>query len=179
MVEDFGIGLFGGFGYRFKTYASLRGMDRTSGIIFSPDNGNLAVPNYYKDYLEEYTSSFKYNADQAWASQNVQDNDQYLSRWNYIEKASTTSEDTATAALTDAQAVLQDGKAVKVLSADFLNSPGSNIQPRSLYGVDWDLGDILPVKFADISLSAEVMIVWVSLDDRGTERITGKTQVGE
>lgn len=179
VVEDESIGLLGGFGYRFRTYPDRRGRDRTTDIIYSVENGNLAAPVYYEDYLEEHTSVFKYNASQAWASQNVQSADQYLSRWNYIEKAETTSRDTAAAALNEAYATLREGAAQKVLNADFLNSPGSAIQPRSLYGVDWDLGDLLPCVFAGKSINAEVAIVYVSVNDQGQEKITGKTQVGE
>lgn len=178
VIEDESIGLPGGFGYRFRTFADRRGKDRTNGLIFSADNGNLGAPTYYEDYLDEITSMFEYNSGQTWASKSAQSNDRYLSRWNYIEKAETTSEDNDVVALGDVYTGLNEGKAQIVFSADFLNSPGSLIQPRSLYGVDWDLGDLLPVKYAGKTINAEVAIVYVSLNDQGQENITGKTQVG-
>lgn len=178
VIEDDSAGLHGGFGYRFRTYPDMRGKDRTNGIIYSTENGNLQSPVYYEDGIDEYTSSFFYNASAAWGSVNVQNNNQYQSRWNYIESAQTTSETEATGAITNAQSDLRDKSAKKVLNADFLNSPGSPTQPRALYGVDWDLGDILPVKFAGQVLSAGVAIVYVGLNENGKESITGKTSVG-
>lgn len=178
VIEDDSIGLQGGFGYRFRTYPDRRGRDRTNQTIFSVENGNLAVPVYYEDYLDEFTSVFEYNSSQSWGSQSAQSADQYLSRWNYIEKAETIAEDSSTIALSEAYTVLQEGAAQKVFNADFMNSPGSNILPRSLYGVDWDLGDLLPVVFAGKALNCEVAIVYVSVDENGKENITGKTQVG-
>lgn len=178
VIEDESIGLSGGFGYRFRTYPDRRGRDRTGGTVFSVENGNLAVPTYYEDYLDQITSVFEYNSSQSWASQNVQSADQYLSRWNYIEKAETNSDDSSASALSDAQTTLQEGAAVKMLNADFMNSPGSPILPRALYGIDWDLGDLLPVVFAGKSLNCEVAIINVAVNDQGKETITGKTQVG-
>lgn len=178
VVEDNSIGLSGGFGYRFRTYPTLRGMDRTAGIQFSVENGNMDQPVYSEDYLDEWTSVFKYNNDQAWASQNAQSSEKNLSRWNYIEKAETTSDDSAAVALNDVYATLRDGAAKISLNANFLNTPGSNNNPRSLYGVDWDLGDLLPCKFADRVINAEVAIVYVAVNDQGQETITGQTTVG-
>lgn len=178
VVEDDSLGLNGGFGYRFKTYPSLRGRDRTTGLVFSTENENIKAPVYYEDYLDEYTSVFNYNASQTWGNQNVQSTEQYLSRWNYIEKAQTNSDDSSAVALNDAYATLQDGAYKRVLNCDFINSPGSQSLPRSLYGLEWDLGDLLPVIFAEKFINCEVAIVYVSLDDHGNETITGKTQVG-
>lgn len=167
-----------GFGYRFRTYPILRGRDRTGQLTFSVENGNIAAPVYYEDYLDEITSVFIYNDSQTWASQNEQSNDQYLSRWNYIEDAQTTSEATAAGALTNVRSVLRDKKAKKVFNADFLNSPGDRNHPRSLYGVDWDMGDLLTVKFGNMVMQSEVAIVYVALDENGQETITGKSTVG-
>jgi hypothetical protein len=178
VIEDEAAGIGNGFGYRFRTYPTLRGSDRTNKIVFSTENGNLERPTYYEDRIDEATSSFVYNNSQTWASQNTQSNDQYLSRWNYIEIGQTTSEADSAAALTQARSSLRDKVAKKVFSADFLNSPGSTTQPRSLYGVDWDMGDLLPAKFAGQIFNAEVAIVYVGVNDEGEESITGKTSVG-
>lgn len=178
VIEDEAAGIGNGFGYRFRTYPTLRGSDRTNKIVFSTENGNLQRPTYYEDRIDEATSSFVYNNSQPWASQQVRSNDEYQSRWNYIETVQTTSETDTDATLTQARSALRDKAAKKVFSADFLNSPGSKTQPRSLYGVDWDMGDLLPAKFADQVFNAEVVIVYVGVNDNGEESITGKTSVG-
>lgn len=178
VIEDDGIGLQNGFGYRFRTYANLRGLDRTSGMQFSTENGNLSAPTYYEDYLDEITSVFEYNAQQTWLSANAQSADQYLSRWNYIEDARAVTDVAAASALTDIYGELKDKGVKKIFNASFLNSPGSDSQPRSLYGVDWDMGDLLPVKFAGQVFNVEVVIAYVALNDQGVENILGKSTVG-
>jgi hypothetical protein len=47
-----------------------------------------------------------------------------------------------------------------------------------LYGVDWDLGDLLPVKFAGKTFNVEVKVVYVSVDKDGKETITGRSTIG-
>lgn len=167
-----GPGKPGGFGYVFRTYTDLRGIDRTAGIIFSVENGNLSLPDYSEDYLDESTlatvgdSFFVLNK-----------NEYYLSRWNAIEQYQSSSNDYSVDQA-KAQQMLADGAAKKIFSATFLNTPGSSSQPRSLYGVDWDLGDLLPCQYAGISLNAEVAIVYVALNDKGEETLTGSNLVG-
>lgn len=175
VIEDDAAGIGNGFGYRFRTYPELRGADRTNKIAFSTENGNLQSPVYYEDGIDEETSIFVYNSLQ---SQSAQNNNQYQSRWNYIESALTTQETNTAAMLTVANSELRNKTAKKVLNADFLNSPGSASQPRSLYGVDWDMGDLLPIKFGEQVINAEVAIVYVGVNENGEESITGKTSVG-
>lgn len=175
VIEDESL-VSGGFGYRFRTYPVLRGRDRTTGIIFSPENGNLIAPVYFEDYQDEITGVYLYKEGVLLAS--AQSDNQYLSRWHFIKQDGTTSQDTAAAALNDAYTDLKQGAVKKVMNATFLSSPGSPEQPRSLYGLDWDLGDLLPVKFAGKAMNVEVAIVYVSVNDRGEEKITGKSQVG-
>lgn len=175
VVEDDSL-VQNGFGYRFRTFPGLRGHDRTDGIIFSPENGNLIDPVYFEDYQDQITGVYLYNQGVLIAS--VQSDDQYLSRWHFIKQDKTTSQLTTAAALSDAYADLKQGAAKKVMNATFLSSPGGPNQPRSLYGLDWDLGDLLPVKFAGKAMNVEVAIIYVSVNDQGVEKITAKSQVG-
>lgn len=166
-----GPGLPGGFGYIFRTYAGLRGMDRTKGMIFSVENGNLKEPSYSEDYLEEITTVKVGNIAA------ISSPDRFLSRWNDIKSYQGASSDTATDT-SRAYQTLQERGAVKSLAATFLNTPGGNGQPRSLYGVDWDLGDLLPVQYAGKNMTAEVSIVYLAVDDQGRETVTGSNIVG-
>lgn len=178
VIEDDSLAIVsGGFGYRFRTYPELRGQDRTTGIIFSPENGNLISPVYFEDYQDEITAVSLYNQGVPLAA--VQSDNQYLSRWHFIKQDKTTSQDTAAGAQSEAYADLKKGAVKKTMKASFLSSPGSPEQPRSLYGLDWDLGDLLPVNFAGKSMNAEVAIVYVSVNDQGEEKITGRSQIGE
>jgi len=49
--------------------------------------------------------------------------------------------------------------------------------PESLYGIQWDLGDLLPVWYADKWFAVEVEVVYVAMDENGAENITGRTEV--
>lgn len=178
VVEDVSLSPGGnGFGYRFRTFPDLRGKDRTAQIIFSPENGNFISPVFYEDFQDEITAVSEYNSSGLSAS--VTSDDQYLSRWNFIQKTIQTAETDPNAALADAYAELKKGNTLHNINGSFFNSPGSDIQPRSLYGIDWDLGDLLRVKFAGKSMDTEVAIVYVSMDSDGKEKITGKSQIGQ
>jgi hypothetical protein len=167
-----GPGLSGGFGYVFRTYADLRGTDRTSGLVFSVENGNLEGPDYSEDYLDEITT-IQIGAGVTLSN----DSEKFLSRWNTISSYQSPSTDAA-ADLSRANQALHDGSALKSLAATFLNTPGSPSQPRSLYGVDWDLGDLLPVQYAGKAMTADVSIVYIAIDENGKENITGSNIVG-
>lgn len=171
-----GPGLSGGFGYIFRTYADLRGIDRRQGLVFSAENGNLQAPAYYEDYLDEVTSAFVANSVPATAS--VDHPDVYLSRWNRIVEYNGTYETDTNAMAATANQMVTDGEAQRMFNGTFLNTPGSPTQPRSLYGIDWDMGDLLPCQFAEKNFNAEVVIVYVSVNDKGQENVTGASTVG-
>lgn len=176
VIEDDSL-VSGGFGYRFRTYPSLRGADRTTGIVFSPENGNLVAPVYYEDYGEQITGVYLYN--QSGLLTSAQSDDRYLSRWNFVKMDKNTDKTNAASALNDAYATLKKNGVDKQMNTTFLNSPGSQEQPRSLYGLDWDLGDLLRVQYVDKVMDVEVAIVYISTNELGEEKVTGKTIVGE
>lgn len=169
----------GGFGYVFKTYASLRGNDRTgSGLIFSSSNGNIRKPTYYEDYLDEITIvGAIYSAGPADCRFNVNLADVGLSRWNQISKTVFVGNAlNLNRQLLDEQA---KNRAQRVFSADFLNTPGGPNQPRSLYGVDWDLGDLVRAEFADKAFDCEIKIVYVAVDENGKENVIGSSEISQ
>lgn len=160
-----------GFNYIFRTYADLRGVDRTQGVVFSMENGNLKDPEYYQDFLDQVTVA------QVGATQ-VSSPDTTLSRWNSIMNYKSSSSSDATVDTSAANRMLfEQGKDIS-FGAYILNTPGSPTQPRSLYGVDWDFGDLLPIQYAGVNMEAEVEIVWVSVDENGAENIVGSNRVG-
>lgn len=172
-----GPGLASGFGYIFRTYADTRGLDRTKGTVYSIENGNIKAPAYIEDYLDESTEARVYNQSSA-TGVTVDSPDVNLSRWNKIQQFQGASGADTAAMTSDANRILDENGARMSMSASFVNSPGGRLQPRSLYGIDWDLGDLLPVSFAGKNITCEVMIVHVSVDDQGTENIVGNTEVG-
>lgn len=162
-------GIENGFGFQFRTYAGGRGTDRSEGsLIFSTENGNIKDPVYYEDRLDEYNQIAVLTSPGGSASST----DRLLSRWNlcYMKQ----NGDQATA-----DRLLHENRADIAMNCTFLNTPGSDLQPRSLYGVDWDLGDILPVHFVGKRMNVEVVIVHVSINDEGSENVIGQTEVNE
>ena len=167
----------GGFGYIFRTFAGLRGSNRTKGTVFSIDNGNMRSPSYFEDHLDSVTMATVLSQVSANLDGSAQHPDRYLSRWNDIRVSQQSGESSTNINDARANQMLQDGKSEKSLNVTFLDSPGSSVQPRSLYGVDWDLGDLLPVHYADLVFTSEVKVVYVSVDDGGKENIVGMSQL--
>lgn len=168
-------------GWEFQTFAGLRGVDRTGQIEFSPENENIRAPAYSISHLDEVNSVIV-RGNGSGKSQlvtSVEDSARLLSsRWNRSEKVLSASSETTVAALQDAgRAELRNGKPEEELFVTFLNSPGSQTVPRSLYGVDWDLGDLVKINYAGKQLEAEIKIVYVSVDEQGKEDITGRNEI--
>lgn len=167
-----GPGKANGFGYVFRTSADLWGVDRSNSMVFSTQNGNLRIPTYYEDYLDQVTSVTVNNT-------TVQAQARFLSRWNNIGKYVSSSSSVVAENTAQANKELAENAKRFSLGASFISTPGSPDQPRSLYGVDWDLGDLLKVHYAEKYYAAEVEIVWVGVNDKGEEKITGYNKVGE
>jgi hypothetical protein len=168
-------------GWEFQTFADLRGTDRTTSREFSPENENIKSPAYSVSHLDEVNSVFVRGNGQG-ANQivtNVEDSVRVASsRWNRFEKVISASSESSTTALQNAgKAELNKGKPSQDLLVTLLNTPGSRNVPRSLYGVDWDLGDRLPISYAGLQFEAEVNIVYVSVDQDGKEEITGRNEI--
>lgn len=165
----------GGFGYIFRTYADLRGTDRTNDVEFSVENGNLSAPSYFEDHLDSETHATVLSQTSSALNGDVSSADRYLSRWNDIRVSQQSAEGSAALNTAKANQMLQQGRAEKALNVTFVDSPGSSRQPRSLYGVDWDLGDLLPVRYAGKIFNVEVAAVHISINENGEENIVGKS----
>jgi len=165
-------------GYEFRTFADLRGTDRTDGIEFSVENGNLKAPTYIESHFDEVNAVFVkgQGMDSGRAVLEVENLSLIKkSRWNRCEGVrSATYESDASGLQGEADVALGEGRPIFNLDAVFLNSPGSKNTPRSLYGIDWDMGDLLPASYAGKQFEIEVVNVYVSVDDKGNENITGR-----
>jgi hypothetical protein len=186
-VEPFSVtGLSTAFGstlgWQFRTYADLYGQDRTGGIEFSEENENIEKPSYSISHLDEVNTVYVTNGQGSAVPQfaMVQDADRAAqSRWNRVENMISASSTVAgTTSLQDAgYAEIHNKRPVEEFPVTFLNTTGSNSTPQSLYGIDWDLGDLLRVNFAGKQFSVEVNVVYVSVDENGVETITGRNEV--
>lgn len=170
-------------GYQFRTFADRRGSDRTDGVVFSVENGNLQAPTYIESHFDEVNAVYIRGKGEGTLQSTYELENLNLiseSRWNRCEviRNASFTEDNDTM-IAEANAALGEGRPIVDIDCTFLNSPGSENTPRSLYGVDWDLGDILTVDYADKQFEVEIFNVYVSVNQFGQENITGRTeQVG-
>lgn len=168
-------------GWEFRTYTNLRGQDRRTALEFSAENENLQAPDYWEDHLDEVTAVYVTGngrgANQIITS--VTDANRLASsRWNRVEKVISASNENSTTALqTAGKGELWNRRPQERLQAVILNSPGSRTTPRSLYGVDWDLGDLVRATYAGKSFDMEIKLVYVSVDENGKETITGRNEI--
>jgi hypothetical protein len=167
-------------GFRFETFAGLRGMDRTSGVVFSKGNNNLKEPLYSKSHLDEATSAivkgYGRGDSRPWSvvdAENIT-----ASRWNRVEVFVDASTEPDQSNLVDyAYEPLNKYRAKELLNCTFLNVPGGAGVPRCLYGVDWDLGDLVPVEYAGVRRNVEISIVYVAVDENGQETVTARNDI--
>jgi hypothetical protein len=169
-------------GFQFMTFADLRGTDRTlSALVFSVENGNLSDPHYTMSHMEEENAAivkgFGRGDSRAWDEVLVTDRIGE-SRWNRCEVVVDASTEPDQDRLADyAYPPLHKNAPKEELDATILNTPGGENAPRSLYGVDWDMGDLLPVAYAGKTFHVEVSIVYVAVDEAGAETITGRNTI--
>ena len=169
-------------GFEFVTFANLRGQDRTSNaLVFSPENNNLEAATYTKNYMGEENSMIVKGFGRGDSKPHATITDTQragASRWNLCEGFVDASTEPDQAYLENyAYPSLYAGQPNEEIGAVFLNAPGSPDTPRSLYGIDWDLGDLLPVEFAGKRFDVEVDIVYVAIDESGKETISGRNDI--
>jgi hypothetical protein len=168
-------------GFQFETFSDLRGTDRTTDLEFSVENSNLRGPYYVRDHNNEINAVVVkgFGRGESRIHTSIEDAERVnSSRWNRCEGFVDASQEPDETILEDiGYAALYDGVPVEDISAVFLDTPGSRHAPRSLYGVDWDLGDLLAVSYAGQRFDAEVAVVYVAIDENGIETVTGRNVV--
>lgn len=166
----------------FKTWANLRGVDRTvtagiAPVVFSKESGNLANPLLRWDYTEE--RNMMYGGGQGQGIDRLIDpeNDQVrhnLSVWNYMEGFKDAREETtllgiATRALEEMQRKLPFVE----FTGDLLDTA------RFRFGVDWFYGDKVTVRYKGFSFDGIVSSFRVAVDSADVETITASVEIKE
>lgn len=164
------------FGWTFRTFAGVRGVDRTNGVEFSVENENLKTPQYRVAYQDEVNAVFVKNTT---STSEVLDSTRISSsRWNRRESIKFVNSDSSGLSFTAAgNQELGANVPLKELTAIFMSTPGDKNTPRSLYGIDWDFGDRLRVSYAGMQFQTDVKIVYFSVNQNGEENITGRNRV--
>lgn len=167
-------------GFQFRTIADRFGQDITDTIEFSEENGNFEAPSYLKSHMEEVNAVYVKGQGEGFSRmvETVVDQARIdTSRWNRMEDLAEASNETLAAGL---QSVgnerLGDKEPREDLYGTFLNVPEGPDNPSSLYGLDWDLGDLVKIKFAGQYFEAEIKTIHVSVNADG-ENILGRNVV--
>lgn len=181
LVDESSVDTTSDIGFRFVTYAGLYGQDRTDGLVFSVENNNIRDIEYSENHLDEKNSAvvkgFGRGDSRDWV---VVDNPPAInaSRWNRVEVFVDASTEPDQTRLEDfGYPALDEHSVKKMISGTFLNVQGSEDTPESLYGIQWDLGDLLPVYYVNKYFAVEVEIVHVAIDESGVETITGRSEI--
>lgn len=168
-------------GFQFQTIADRFGLNRTQLIEFSQENGNFVGGSYQKSHMEERNVAYVKGQGEGLSRQveTVIDQDRVNeSRWNRLETIVEASNETTVAALQSAgNEELGNSLPTDELYGTFRSVPATDVAPRSLYGLDWDLGDLVRVKYAGKFFDAEIMTVHVSINDEGKETISGRNVI--
>lgn len=176
------IGTNGRIGFEFQTFENYRGTDLTNGVRYSVDNGNIESPSLNLEYYDEVNAVFSKGQGRGGNRINelVENTNRIgASPWARTELVISSSAKTTARAQAIGYQALRENRPIRRLDAVFLSTPGDRTHPQSLYGVDWKVGDLLPVNFAEQYFEVEVKIVYVSVNDAGVETLTGRTNVGE
>jgi len=181
ILDEQSLTKFSGVGFEFQTFADLRGVDRTDQLVFSVENSNLRAPFYSKSHFDEKNSIIVRGSGRGESRAAVVVDDDLrvnASRWNRYEDLIEANYEVDDTELEDVGAAqLKQGQPREEIYATFLNTPGSEDAPRSLYGIDWDLGDLVSVFYADLYFTCEIVVVYVGVDENGVETITGRNTI--
>jgi len=168
--------------FDFQTWTGVRGMDRSilSGIapvVFSLEAGNLANPSLRFDYTEEINYVWGGGQGEGPGRDMDPENDQvreHLTIWNKREAFQDAREE-ATHAGVGHKAFLrmQAGLPKVIFSGELLDTP------QSRFGVDWDYGDKVTVRYRGMEFSGRVNSFAISVDENGTETIGAKVEITE
>ena len=181
LLDETSISTLAPLGFQFVTIADRFGVDRTQLFEFSEENGNFAGGSYQLSHMDEVNAVYVKGQGEG-ASRQVETvidaNRISVSRWNRCEALAEASSSTSAASLqSEGKKKLDEGKPVDELNGSFYSIPGDENVPRCLYGLDWDLGDLVRVKYAEKYFDAEILTIHISIDENGNEKIQGRNKI--
>lgn len=153
----------------YPRYGQDRRIDNTRGntpVVFSIERQNMRLPQFTRDRSSEKTVAYVAGEGVGVTQEIVERTSlwgaEHDSPWNRIEEFVPTSQFTETAGLM----AVGDGYLAEnreLVSFDFEAIP----TPGCLYGVHWDLGDLVTGRYRGVNMDMRVVEVQVVLDDLG------------
>lgn len=152
--------------FEFRWYAGQRGTDRTAGVIFSLDRGNMAQPEYTFSRQNEATVAIVAGQGDGTSRVVTTRNGAEYSSSNDIEAFVDGRSYSTTAAL---QAIgdkaMFDRRGRQALNFSVLQVP------NAYYGAHYFLGDLVTARYLGATFTQKVQAVNVTFDNAGNERI--------
>jgi len=169
--------------FEFQTFQNQRGADRRqsarkSMFLFSIDRGNLEAPSYEFDSFDEKNVVYVGGKGEGALRDRVERSTarETSSVWGRREvfrdaRAENLGDTNALNAIGDEELGFRRPKQRFV--ANFLDTKSS------IYGLDWDFGNLHTANYAGLQFDAEIKIVYVTVEDDGSEKIYGRNEFGE
>lgn len=181
LLDETSISTLAPQGFEFVTIADRFGDDRTQQFEFSAENGNFVGGSYQLSHMDEVNTVYVKGQGEGESRQveTVVDATRIaVSRWNRCETLLEASSSTSVESLqSDGSKTLDEGKPTDELYGTFVSIEGDENTPRCLYGLDWDLGDLVRVQYVGKYFDAEILTIHVSIDENGKENIQGRNKI--
>ena len=164
----------------FRTWSPLRGINRTvSGgvapVVFSREMGNLANPSLRFDYTEEENLVYGLGPGTGTTRMVDPENDvprATVSIWNLREGvAPATEEDTLIGIAWRSYNRMQAQRPQVILTGDLLDTP------MTRFGVDWDFGDEVTVRYRGMEFDGQVDGFTVSVSPDGGDAVAASVRI--
>lgn len=169
--------------FEFQTFQNQRGADRRqsaekSAFLFSIDRGNLEAPSYEFDSFNEknvvYVAGQGEGADRDRVERSTtRETSSVWGRREVFRDARTEDKDDTDALNAVGDEELGFRRPKQRFIANFLDTE------NSVYGIDWDFGNLHTANYAGLQFDFEIKIVYVTVEDDGSERIFGRNEFGE
>jgi len=159
--------------FQFRTRTGQPGLDLSDyGVLFSLEKGNLSEPFYDFDATDEenYIFGGGQGAGADRETQEAYDAIRYnASQWNRCEGfADARNQSTANGVRESARTVLEVGRPRERFGSHLLDVEGMR------FGLDWNWGDKVRVRYRDKEFDAIIRTVQLSLNQSGYETITAR-----
>lgn len=172
--------------FEFRTYLNQPGRNATIGqpgaIMFSADNGNLTSIAYQEDYRNEINMLYKLNSGSNFAnlepfstatlgfatygdSAGRYASSMYSIHNGFVMISADTNVDQ------DSKKALKEGRPLKKLTGNVKSVPGS------IYGIDWEFGDRVNVKFDGRIFETIIKAVTFGVDNSGREILEAAVEI--
>lgn len=174
---DFSVEHLGGADFEFRVHYPSAGTDRRVGnvygnppVIFSLEMANMTEPEFEADRLNERTVVYVAGEESGALREIVErgslDGAEYDSPWNRVESFLESRQETSLGAL------MAYGDAFLVESREkigFMCEATPTV--TSLYGVHWDLGDLVTGRYRGVDYDLQIIEIHVTVDEDG-EHVT-------